>query len=118
MNRFQGVEFAFRAEDLQTVSSQNERIEAIKRAFDKNRCGDIMLYLLPGWVAVDNENEKVGLSTRVNNYAPCIFSGWKVKRQMITKPFSAIDIAPTLCNMLQISYPNANTGNALLDIEE
>ena len=31
------------------------------------------------------ETEKVGISSRVNNYAPFIISGWRIKRQIIRK---------------------------------
>jgi len=118
MTRFQGVQFAFRSEDLLSVGCQDERIQMIKNCYNKEHAGDVMLYLQPGWVAVPTENVKVGLSTRVNNYAPFIISGWRVKHQTINQPFSAIDIAPTISNMLRMSFPSSNTGKPLLDIIE
>ncbi len=116
MARFQGIQYAFRAKDLESLSTYDYRVQMIKNAYNRNQSGDIMMFLQPGWVAVQDEDEKVGLSTRINNYAPLIISGWNVKQQTINKPVSVIDIASTISNMLHIAYPNFNMGNPILDI--
>lgn len=116
MARFQGVQYAFTADELSTLNSSNARIQLIKNAFNHSHAGDIIMYMQPGWVAVADESEKIGLSTRINNYAPFILSGWRVKRQTIEDDFSAIDIAPTISNMLRIPYPNFSTGKPLRNI--
>lgn len=116
MSRFQGVQYAFRAEELTKLGNSCSRIQLIKNAFNPHRAGDIIMYMQPGWVAVPNEDVKIGLSTRINNYAPLIMSGWRVKHQTIGEDFSAIDIAPTICNMLRIAYPNFSTGSPLRNI--
>jgi len=116
MNRFAGIQYAVKAVDLQNLGCDNNKIQMAKNAYNKNKSGDIILFLQPGWVDVPTETEKVGLSSRINNYAPFILSGWKVKRQLIVTPFSVIDIAPTICNLLNTSYPNSNMGKPVLDI--
>lgn len=116
MSRFQGVQYAFRADELVQLGNSCSRIQLIKNAFNRNRAGDIIMYMQPGWVAVANENVKIGLSTRINNYAPFILSGWRVKKQTIEEDFSAIDIAPTISNMLRVGYPNFSTGKPLRNI--
>lgn len=116
MGRFSGVQYAMRAEELQQLSCDNVKIQKAKNAFNRNKAGDIVLFLQPGWVDVPTDTEKVGISSRVNNYAPFILSGWRIKKQQVEKPFSVVDIAPTLCNILSISFPNSNIGTPLLDI--
>jgi bisphosphoglycerate-independent phosphoglycerate mutase (AlkP superfamily) len=98
------------------LSCDNDKIQKAKNAFNRNKAGDVVLFLMPGWVDVPTESEKVGTSSRINNYAPFMMCGWKVKKKRITQPFSVIDIAPTISNLLNISYPNSNIGSPLLDI--
>ena len=116
MGRFTGVQYAIRSEDLHQLSCDNIRTQKARNAFNRNNAGDIVLFLMPGWVDVPNDTEKVGISSRINNYAPFIMSGWKIKKQTVEKPFSVVDIAPTICNMLNISYPNSTIGEPLLDV--
>ncbi|MDR1678661.1 MAG: alkaline phosphatase family protein [Prevotellaceae bacterium] len=118
MVRFQGVQMAFTAEEMDRVDCSNDRMQQIRNSYNRAHGGDIILYMQPGWVSVPNESVKVGLSTRINNHAPFIISGWKVKRQLIKQAFSALDIAPTICNILHLNYPDANLGQALQDIVE
>ncbi len=116
MSRFSGVQYAVRAEDLQQLSCDNEKIQKAKNAFNRNKAGDIVLYLMPGWTDVPTESVKVGVSSRINNYAPFMMCGWRIKKQNLKIPFSVVDIAPTISNMLNISYPNSSIGVPLLDV--
>ncbi len=118
MIRFQGVQYAFSDEDIFSYSYPNEYIRMAQNAYSKDKSGDVVVYLKPGWVAVETETQKVGVSSRKNNYVPFIISGWRTKGKLITQPFSVVDIAPTICNMLSMPYPNASIGNALTNVVE
>ncbi len=118
MVRFQGVQYAFRGEDMLSSAYQNERIRQAQSVYNKDKSGDILLVLKPGWAAVNKETERTGVSSRVNNYVPFALSGWRVKSRSLPAGFSALDIAPTLCNLLYIAYPNASMGRALTNIIE
>ncbi len=118
MVRFEGVQYAFSDEDIFSNSYSNEYIRMAQNAYSKDKSGDIIIYLKPGWVAVETESQKIGVSSRVNNYVPFIVSGWRTKAKSITQPFSVVDIAPTICNMLSIPYPNASIGKAVTNVME
>lgn len=117
MVRFQGVQYAFRTQDILKTGYRNERMQMALNSYHPQHSGDIIIFLQPGWVDVPNETSKVGISSRVNNYAPFILSGWKIKNQKIARPFSVLDIAPTISNLLLTPYPNSSTGKALVDVE-
>lgn len=117
MQRFEGVQTAYRAGDMEKITTQgDDLITKAKNTFTYGKSGDIIIYLKPGWVDVKDEEEKVGLSSRVNNYAPLIFYGWNVNKMSINHPVSALDIAPTLSLLLRLPFTNANIGNPIYEI--
>lgn len=118
MARFEGVQSAYTANELMSATNPSARLQKAKNVYDKNKSGDVFIFLLPGWVDVRNESEKVGLSSRINNYAPLIISGWHTKKRTINRNVSVIDVAPTLCNLLLLPLPNYCEGVPLSDVVE
>jgi arylsulfatase A-like enzyme len=49
-------------------------------------------------------------------HVPLIWYGWKIARETVTPAVNITDIAPTLSNFLQISYPNAATGDPIEEL--
>ena len=116
MARFEGVQMAFRNEDLERVTNDDKKVRLVRNSFSWEKSGDVLLFLKPGWVEVERESEKVGLSSRVNNYAPFILSGWNVRRQVLNRTVSALDVAPTVSLLLHLPFANANEGTPLYDV--
>lgn len=116
MARFEGVQMAFRKEDMERVTNDDKRVRMARNSFSWEKSGDILIYLKPGWVEVEKETEKVGLSSRINNYAPFILSGWNVRRQVLNRTISALDVAPTVSVLLHLPFTNANEGAPLFEV--
>ena len=117
MRRFEGVSMAFRAEDLETASGYNNtEVAKAKNTFCFSKSGDIIIYLQPGWVDVEREEEKAGLSSRVNAYVPLIMYGWDIKPKKITEPVSILDIASTVADVMLLPMTNGNGGKPIYDI--
>ena len=117
MRRFEGVSMAFRAEDLETASGYNNtEVAKAKNTFCFSKSGDIIIYLQPGWVDVEREEEKAGLSSRVNAYVPLIMYGWNIKSKKIKEPVSILDIASTVADVMLLPMTNGNGGKPIYDI--
>jgi hypothetical protein len=108
MRRFEGVQTAFTAKDMEQITNDDEFVRRAKLAFRYDKGGDVLVFLKPGWVDVPKEEVKIGRSSRMNNFAPLIISGWKIAPQTITSSVSVLDITPTLCSLLELPFPNAN----------
>ncbi len=118
MTRFEGVQMAFRAKDMDRVTNDGREVALAKNAFMYGKTGDILVYLKPGWVDVPTVKEKVGLSGRVNNYAPLILYGRGVKKTTLRRNVSVLDVAPTIDVLTGLPFPNAAMGEPLYDVME
>jgi bisphosphoglycerate-independent phosphoglycerate mutase (AlkP superfamily) len=88
----------------------------LRNSFQKNSKGDVVITLLPGWLELDDENNPVGESNAVVSSTPVYFYGWNIEPKRITATHSVIDIAPTICEILRLPYPNAATGKPIEEI--
>lgn len=111
MTEFTGVHSATPAYQIRTASSMpGELPSRMRNSHYKNRSGDVVLTLLPGWIETD---ESTGSSVRpsmVNPLVPLAIIADGITPQSTTMNIE--DLCPTLCRMLRIPYPNACTGTA------
>lgn len=113
MTEFQGVHNAYTSQEIKMASGiGTDELSRIRNSAFKATCGDVVFTLLPGWVEVNDRNEVVGLPNVRHSNVAVYLSGGGVPR--CTLPAADItDIAPTICNLLQIPWPNAAVGRVL-----
>lgn len=113
MTEFQGVHNAYTSTEIKLASGGgNDELSRIRNSAFKTTCGDVVFTLLPGWVEVNDRNEIVGLSNVCNANVAVYLLGGGVPQRMV--PAADItDIAPTICTLLQIPWPNAAVGRVL-----
>jgi len=76
----------------------------------------VIITLLPGWLELDDNNNPIGESNAVISSTPGYFYGWNIEPKKIATSHSIIDIAPTICKILKLPFPNATTGKPLEEI--
>jgi hypothetical protein len=114
--QFEGVSNAITAHTLQTSSFQDGIFRKIQNGFHQKRSGDIVISLAPGWIEQDDKNTRYSSSSPGDSHVPLLWYGWKIGRATINRPVSMADIAPTLAFFLDIPWPNAATGEPILEI--
>lgn len=118
MLQFSGVANTVSAATLQTTNFTSGIFLKIQNSYNQKNSGDVIVNLKPGWVekthGSTNHNSSYAYDTRV----PLIWYGWKAGRKTITRPVDIVDIAPTICNYLNITYPNACTGKPIDELAE
>ena len=109
MLEFGGIHTAIPAYQIQTAASlPNDMPSRMRNSHYKNRSGDIMFTLLPGWTEYD---EKMKLNISPNNTQPYTpIAIWTKDIRSSKTTLMIEDICPTLCRILQIPYPNACIG--------
>ncbi len=116
--QFSGVSNTITSTTLQTTDFSSGIFQKIQNSYNQKNSGDVIVNLKPGWVekteGATNHNSSYAYDTRI----PLIWYGWKIGRKSITKPVDIIDIAPTICNYLNIAYPNACTGKPIFELFE
>ena len=50
---------------------------------------------------------------RYDCHVPLFFYGWKISKTEIFEPVTINNIAPTIANFLNISYPSQSNGNPI-----
>jgi hypothetical protein len=114
--QFEGVTNAITSHTLQTTSFQDGIFRKIQNGFNQKRSGDIIINLAPGWSENNSNSTVYSSSSPGDAHVPLIWYGWKVGRTTITRAVNITDIAATLAYFLDISCPNASTGEPILEI--
>ena len=109
MLEFSGVHTAIPAYQIQTATSlPNDMPSRMRNSHYKNRSGDVVFTLLPGWVEYDEKLQRTLYPSITQPYTPIAIWSKEIKR---TKSDITIeDLCATLCRILQIPYPNACIG--------
>lgn len=117
--RFPGVAATVTATDL----ANNEFMETPKHLVQKGyyfrRSGDVAIILNPGWISDWGRTTGTthGTPWSYDTHVPLYWWGWKVKNGKSTDDAVNItDIAPTVCQMLNIQNPDGCTGKPISGI--
>ncbi len=116
MKQFSGVAQAIPASVLEYTSFTDGIMQKVQNSFYSQRSGDIVINLQPGWVDDDEEATSSNSPYNYDTHVPLIWYGWKIKRENISSKVDPIDIAPTIANLLDISWPNAASGRPIEEL--
>jgi len=111
----QGVKFAFPSDELYKVSGEkNDVLTRTKNSLFPSRSGDIILVLNEGWQDTNIDSEPSLITSCSPSYAPIMIFGMNIPAKKEHKIINIIDIAPTICRLLQIPLPNGCTGKEIV----
>jgi len=107
--QFSGVQDAVTSIQLLTEKT-NSNMMNYRNILDKDRSGDIIVEIKPGYQVVDesNDTQTTKIQREVSVACPAIFFGWNIKAEKIKRTIKATEIAPTVCKVLRIRSPNAS----------
>jgi len=119
LKEFEGIHSVYKEDQVLDVSGNpNNDAMLIRNSYHKKYAGDLIISLLPGWIEVDESGKPVGELNAVTNSFPVYFYGWKIKHKELKNRYSSTDIAPTICKILNISFPNSSIGKPMAEIDE
>jgi hypothetical protein len=117
MLEFEGIQSAYSSSQILNLNgNQNTEVAKILNSTNNNKMGDVIISLLPGWLEVDNKNHPVGESNAIISTTPVYFYGWKIKPQTVMHSYQTSDVAPTVCKILNLPFPNACVGKPMEEI--
>lgn len=109
MLEFSGVHTAIPAHQIQTAASlPNDMPSRMRNSHFKNRSGDVVFTLLPGWVEYDEKTQRTLYPSITQPYTPIAI--WTKDIKYTDSNIMIEDLCATLCRILQIPYPNACIG--------
>lgn len=86
----------------------------IMNGYYPERSGDIFYSMKPGWIDwIFKEGTSHGTVFDYDQHVPLLWYGWRVQHGESAVKVEIPDIAPTISNWLNISYPSGCTGNPI-----
>ncbi len=116
--RFPGVAATMTASDLSSGEFSETPKHLVQKGYYFKRSGDVAVILNPGWVSDWGRSTGTthGTPWSYDTHVPLYWWGWKVKPGESDATVNITDIAPTLCQMLNIQNPNGCTGQPISGI--
>jgi predicted AlkP superfamily pyrophosphatase or phosphodiesterase len=114
--QFSGVASAYPYTAFEANDFSNGHLKRIMNSFSSQRSGDIIITLNPGWVEKNDYVTNHNSPYEYDSHVPLIWYGWTVNRATVTRKVSIPDIAPTLSSLCKVPFPNACTGEPLIEL--
>lgn len=116
---FEGIKNTFTATQLHQNEYQNGVHALVQKGYNQKRSGDVIINLESGWIEWNSPTGTThGSCYSYDTHVPLIFWGKNIKHNTSDKAVFIRDIAPTVCTLLGISFPNGCTGNPIQSVTE
>ena len=113
---FDGVYKSLTARTLQTTTFTNGILNSLQNGYNQKLSGDILLIPNPSTINYGKKGTTHGSGYSYDTHIPIIFYGNGIKVGTSKKKYEITDIAPTIANLLQIEFPNGNTGKIIDEV--
>ncbi|MGB5242093.1 MAG: alkaline phosphatase PafA [Lutimonas sp.] len=101
------------AHSLQNNMYKDRIMEFLKNGYNQKLSGDVLIIPNPATISHGRKGTTHGSGFTYDTHVPILFYGKGVKQGKSRRFIPIIDIAPTISNLLKISYPNGNEGNVI-----
>jgi predicted AlkP superfamily pyrophosphatase or phosphodiesterase len=101
------------AEALQNDNFKDDVLNNLQNGYNQRLSGDVFIIHNPGVISYHKTGSTHGSGFNYDTHIPIIFYGKGIKKGISKSYIPIIDIAPTLVNLLNISFPNGNTGRII-----
>lgn len=120
LKRIPGVQEVWNIHETEKIgASGNDLRVRMANGVNPKRSGDLAIFLQPGWLEGEYAAHKGtthGSGWSYDTHVPLLWLGWKIKNGSSSEPVDITDIAPTVSDLLSISFPNATIGRPLSDM--
>lgn len=115
---YKNIYKAVTAKTLQTTTFSNGILNKLQNGYNQKFSGDILLIPNPSTISsyYKNGGTTHGSGYSYDTHIPVIFYGNGITQGSSTKKYDIIDIAPTISNLLQVEFPNGNTGKIIDEV--
>jgi predicted AlkP superfamily pyrophosphatase or phosphodiesterase len=109
-----GVAVAIPAEELKEGQWNEGVLSLLQKGFNWQRSPDVLMSLDPAWMEWESKTGTThGAAYSYDTHVPILFYGWNIPHGSSAEPVFVTDVAPTLATMLNIEFPNGNSGKPI-----
>jgi arylsulfatase A-like enzyme len=115
--QFSGVAAAYPYSAFEANDFYGGNMRRIINNFNPQRSGDVIIILQPGWV--ERENDYVtnhNSPYECDSHVPLIWYGWTINRTTVMRKVNMTDVAATLSALCKVPFPNACTGEPMIEL--
>lgn len=115
---YKGVSKVVTARTLQTTDFSSGLMAYVQNGYHQKLSGDLVVLPNPAMIYKRQTGTTHGSVYSYDRHVPIMFFGKGVNKGRSREYVEIIDIAPTISNLLQISFPNSHTGKVLKEALE
>lgn len=115
--QFSGVNEVYSSYRL-LLGAWNPDIQRIRNSYSRNRSGDLLIDILPGWTIVRESPFASSVVRKSNIPFSIIFYGNGIQSEVVETPVTMDCIVPTLAHFMRIRAPNACSTAPLINIRK
>lgn len=105
LSQLSGICQVYTSHQLQT--SDSEALRLIRNGYNKEKCGDLIVEVNPGWQLVNEETHQQTTSRANVIPFPIILFGSNIQAQRVQTAVTAERVAPSIARAIRIRAPNA-----------
>lgn len=113
IDEFEGVLVAMPAYLLERGIQANGMLESMYKTYVKGRSGDCLFVLKEGWQP-QYKFKKVNYTDQT--HIPLVFYGTNIRPGKINGKYDAVDLVPTLSEILKIPFPDKTQGKIISEL--
>lgn len=91
-------------------------LQMISRGYDPFQNGDLVILDKPGFIQYYDTGTSHGTPYAYDTHVPCIFYGWNIKKGECFDKKVITQIAPTLAQILKITFPNGTDAQVMSEV--
>jgi len=112
------IKRVFTEEEILNNPRSDYYLNCIAKGYDVTQNGDLVFQFKPGIIEYGKTGTTHGSTYSYDTHVPLIFFGWKIKHGETHAKKVITQIAPTLAQKLQITFPNGTESEVLLEVLE
>lgn len=110
-----GIAEAYLGDDMKRFSYTSNSFKALlQNGYNHKRSGDVMFrFNVAYFEAYMKKGTTHGAEFSYDTHVPLLFYGWGIKQGSTVESINITDIAPTICSLLNIPFPNGCSGKPI-----
>ena len=111
--KYEFIDKVYTAKSMMDGSYTGGIEELIQNGYNQKRSGDIIMVFDPAVISYSKTGSTHGSGQNYDTHVPLLFYGKGINKGSTSEETKVVDIAPTIAALLDISFPNANTGKVI-----
>jgi len=112
------IKRVYTEEEIVTNSGNDFLMNFIANGYDPIQNGELVISLKPGFVEYSTTGTTHGSPYSYDTHVPLLFYGWHIKKGESFDKKEITQIAPTLSQLLKITFPNGTKAELLKEVLE